>query len=54
MIAISIPRVCSLKEAYIWFLENHSGNVICVKKDKEKEVSCYPQAIKFYRKTRKR
>ena len=43
-----MKKVYTLKEAYIWFLEHSRGNIICVKNGVEKEVSCYPKAIKFY------
>ena len=39
----------NLKEALIFFMENSSGNVLCVKDDgQEEEVSCYPEAEKFF------
>lgn len=41
-------KVHTLEQARDWFLENHSGKVICVMKDKKKEISCYLKAVEFY------
>ena len=46
---VIMDKVYTLQEALEWFLENHSGNVICVKDGKEKEVWSYRQAENFYK-----
>lgn len=43
-----IPQVNSLEEARDWFLENSSGNVMCVKGAEQRECNCYPDAKAFY------
>jgi len=40
--------VYSLREAEEWFLENHSGSVICQFEDKEKECSSFKEAKDFF------
>lgn len=44
-----MDKVYSDLEAMKWFLENHSGKVICVKDGKEKVVDNYGCANKFFR-----
>lgn len=44
-----MEKVYSDSEAMQWFLENHSGSVICVSGDVEKTVNCYGEANKFFR-----
>lgn len=41
-------KVYSKEEAMQFFLSNHSDSVICVKNGKEKEVSAYPDAERFF------
>ena len=43
-----MTEVKNSKEAYEWFLRNHSGNVICVRGEEKVEVDCYPEAKKFF------
>lgn len=43
-----MKKVYSVSEAMEWFLENHSGSVICVKHGVEKEVSSFGAAKKFF------
>lgn len=44
-----MEKVYSDLEAMKWFLENHTGKVICVKNGKEKVVDNYGCANKFFR-----
>lgn len=41
-------RVYNLKEAMIFFLENSSGSIICVKGNQEKKCTSYPEAEEFF------
>jgi hypothetical protein len=45
-----LPVVYSLEEARDFFIENLTGNVICKDGDREREVNCYPDAVRFYNK----
>lgn len=40
--------VHTLQEADIWFRENHSGSVICVKPGASIDATCYPDAVAFF------
>ena len=40
--------VNNLRDAAVWFLENHTGTLICIKEDKEIITNCYTEASKFY------
>ena len=42
-------KVKSLKEAEQWFLNNHSGSIMCVSCSDSREVNSYPQACKFFK-----
>jgi hypothetical protein len=44
-----IPVVESLEEAMKFFLENSSGECCCHDGDREEIVSCYPDAVKFFK-----
>ncbi len=48
-----MTKVYSLQEARDWFIENHSGSVICVSVIDRDEItitaSFYPMAAKFYK-----
>lgn len=44
-----MKKVYSDTEAMVWFLENHSGKVICVRNGVEKTVDNYGCANKFFR-----
>lgn len=43
-----MKEVHSLEQAMKWFLENHSGNVVCVKGKEKLEVDSYHSATQFY------
>lgn len=42
------PTITSLEEAMEWFLENHSGSIICQSGDKEKECFSFSEAKDFF------
>jgi hypothetical protein len=48
-------EVNNLKEAESWFLEHHSGSVLCVSVHTRdsKHVNSYPEAVKFYKEQEK-
>lgn len=44
------PTITSLEEAMEWFLENHSGSIICQSGNKEKECFSFSEAKDFFAK----
>ncbi len=46
-----MTKVYSRQEARDWFIENHSGSVICVSVIDREEITaaCFPDADKFYK-----
>jgi NADH:ubiquinone oxidoreductase subunit F (NADH-binding) len=44
-----MKTVTTLEDAMNFFLNNSSGNCIAVKNGIEKEISCYPEAVEFFK-----